>query len=133
MDAAAIADLFIAFGPVKVRRMFGGAGIYADGVMFALDADDTLYLKTDAAFAAELEAEGAAPFSYEASNGRRTIMSYWQVPNAALDQPDELAAYARRAFHIALAAAEETARKKAGKPAGKKASAKAGRKPPQTP
>lgn len=121
MDDAALADLFAAFGPVKARRMFGGAGIYAEGVMFALDADDTLYLKADAALAAELLASGSAPFSYETSRGRRTIGSFWRVPDAALDQPDDLAALARRALAVALAAAEEKAGAKASKAARKPA------------
>ena len=43
-----VRDLFADFGPVTIRNMFGGAGVYADGVMFAILAEDTLYLKTDA-------------------------------------------------------------------------------------
>ena len=47
MDAEAIRELFAGFGPVVVRRMFGGAGIYAEGTMFALVADGVIYLKAD--------------------------------------------------------------------------------------
>ena len=99
-----MADLFAAFGPVRTRRMFGGAGLYAEGVMFALEADGTLYLKADAALAADFEALGCVPFSYEA-RGRRRVISYWSVPEAALDDPDEMAHWARRALAVALAAA----------------------------
>ena len=40
-------DLFDEFGPVTVKRMFGGYGVYHRGLMFALVAEGTLYLKTD--------------------------------------------------------------------------------------
>ena len=47
MDAEFIRELFTGFRPVTVRRLFGGAGIFADGVMFALVSDETIYLKAD--------------------------------------------------------------------------------------
>ena len=49
-------DLFAAFGKVQSRPMFGGAGLYADGLMFALDVGEGVYLKADDALAAALEA-----------------------------------------------------------------------------
>ncbi|MFG1464624.1 TfoX/Sxy family protein [Xanthobacter sp. DSM 24535] len=98
-----IRDVFAPFGPVQVRRMFGGAGIYADDAMFALEAGGELYLKADPAFARDLEARGSVPFSYEAK-GKRTIMSYWKVPEAALDDGEDLADLASRALEIARAA-----------------------------
>ncbi|MFG1423452.1 TfoX/Sxy family protein [Roseixanthobacter liquoris] len=98
-----IRELFASFGPVDVRRMFGGAGLYADSTMFALEAGGELYLKVDDGFALDLAARGSVPFSYEAK-GRRTIMSYWKVPESALDDGDDLAALARRALDIARAA-----------------------------
>ena len=56
-----VMELFGPMGPVSVRRMFGGAGVFKDGLMFGLLADDVIYLKTDAALRAELEAEGCEP------------------------------------------------------------------------
>ncbi|MFG1479426.1 TfoX/Sxy family protein [Xanthobacter sp. V4C-4] len=107
MDAQTLDDLFSAFGPVRARRMFGGAGLYADGLMFALEADGLLYLKADAVFAADLAARGAAPFTYVAKTGPRTMGSFWRVPDAALDDPEDLAALARRALEAAQTAARE--------------------------
>ena len=104
VDRAHLDDLFAAFGPVDVRRLFGGKGIYADGAMFALVAGGVLYLKADAAFARELEARGSEPFGYVASNGRRTVMSFWRLPEAAMDDPDDLAALSHRALAVARAA-----------------------------
>lgn len=118
MDAEAIADLFADFGPVAVRRMFGGAGLYHDGVMFALEASGTLYLKADAGFAADLAAEGSAPFTYQAKGRDRTITSFWTVPERALDDPEALAALARRAHFIAAAEAKPQRTVRAKKPVG---------------
>ena len=58
-----IRDLFFAFGPVTVRRMFGGAGIYADGMMFALVADGVIYLKADEQNVPAFERENLPPFT----------------------------------------------------------------------
>lgn len=134
MDEDAIADLFAAFGPVVVKRMFGGAGLYADGLMFALWAGDTFYLKADAALAGDLKGRGSVPFSYEAKGVVRTMGGYWSVPEAALDDADDLAALARRALFVAHAASEAKARptgrastdkaKPAGRASGKKPPAK---------
>jgi len=89
---------------VSVRRMFGGAGIYADGVMFGLIADDTLYLKADEKTKRDFEAEGLGPFVYE-GGGRTIAMSYWRIPERLLDDPDEMAAWARTALGVAQRAA----------------------------
>jgi hypothetical protein len=76
VDPDHIRELFSSFGHVSVRRMFGGAGIYADGVMFALVADDVIYLKVDAQNEPDFEREGLPPFTYLAKNNKRAVMSY---------------------------------------------------------
>ncbi len=104
-------------GPVSMRRMFGGAGIYADGVMFGLIADDTLYLKANDETKRNFEAEGLGPFVYE-GGGRTVAMSYWRIPERLLDDPDEMVAWARIALGVAQrAAAAKPKRVKTGKPA----------------
>ena len=102
------------FGSVSVRRMFGGAGIYNDGVMFGLIADDTLYLKADDINRSAFEAEDMKPFAYQGKGGHVAIMSYWQVPERLLDDPDELAAWARGALAAAHRAASDRV-KRSGK------------------
>jgi DNA transformation protein len=92
------------FGPVTVRRMFGGAGIFRDGLMFALIADETLYLKADAISQQQFEALSLPPFTYGARSGKRTVMSYWRAPEACLDDRDEMTLWARTAFAAALRA-----------------------------
>jgi DNA transformation protein len=101
---AFVQDLLSEFGPISIRNMFGGAGIYADGVMFAILVDDTLYLKTDALSARDFAAEGKGPFTYRAKGRAPVAMSYWEVPERLLDDPEELVAWARRAHAVALAA-----------------------------
>lgn len=123
MDPEEIEDLFAAFGRVRVRRMFGGSGIYADGLMFALESGGALYLKADEAFGVMLERRGSAPFSYEARGQRRTIASFWRVPEEALDDGEELASLSRRALEVARTVAEGRARdgrSPARKPRGRK-------------
>jgi DNA transformation protein and related proteins len=97
-------DLLSGFGPVSIRNMFSGAGVYADGVMFAILVDDTLYLKADEASARAFAAEGKGPFTYRTKGRAPVAMSYWEVPDRLLDEPDELVVWARRAHAVALAA-----------------------------
>jgi DNA transformation protein len=103
-----IRELFTAFGTVSVRRMFGGAGIYAGDTMFALVHDGVIYLKADARNAPAFEREGLAPFTYTTRHGKRGVMSYRRMPDRLYDDPDELAAWAREA----LAAARRPAARK---------------------
>src|SRR6266850_2683729 len=105
MDAAAIQELFAEFGPVSVRRMFGGAGVFVDGRMIALVSRDVIYLKADAETIPAFEQEGLAPFSYATKNGEHKLTSYWRMPDRLYDDPEELARWARMAHAAALRAA----------------------------
>lgn len=103
-------ELLASFGRITLRRMFGGHGVYHDGLMFGLVIDDTFYLKCDPLSAADFEAEGLEPFTYSDRNGRRAVMSYRRAPDALLDDPDLAAQWARKAFAAALRA-QSSARK----------------------
>lgn len=109
-----ITDQLASFGPVRIRNMFGGAGVYADDVMFALIADDTLYLKANETNVPAFEAEGMGPFIYEAEGRKPIAMSYWELPPRLLEEPEELAEWARQAHGIACANKSKTTRKKKG-------------------
>jgi DNA transformation protein len=97
-----IKEQLAGFGPVTIRRMFGGAGIYRDGLMFALIADETLYLKADGASRSEFESLGLPPFSFAAKGAKKVIMSYWRAPEVCLDDPDQMTEWAGKAFAAAL-------------------------------
>ena len=113
MTADDIQELFSVFGVVAVRRMFGGAGIYADGTMFGLVADGVIYLKADELNAPAYERENLPPFTYGTKDGKRGVMSYRRMPDRLYDDHEELASWAREA----LAAAQ---RPKAARPAAPK-------------
>jgi DNA transformation protein and related proteins len=105
VDADFIRDLFGAFGTVTVRRMFSGAGIFADGVMFGLIVRDVIYLKADDTSVADFEREGCKAFTY--TRGKKSgspsehALPYWRLPERLYDDPDELAVWAKRAFAAA--------------------------------
>ena len=90
-----------AFGPVTVRRMFGGHGVFRDGLMFGLIIDDALYLKADEHGRAMFESCGLPRFEYT-RKGKRISLSYYLAPGDALEDPRMLAEWARAAFEAAL-------------------------------
>ncbi len=105
MDLDFIRDLFTSFGPVTVKRMFGGAGLWCDGLMFGLVFDGAIFLKVDETSISDFEREGSRPFVYTRakSPGRvgRASLSYWRLPKRLYDDPEELAVWATRALAIA--------------------------------
>ena len=100
------------FGPVSIRRMFGGSGVFRDSRMFALIINEVLYLKADEALRPEFEAENLAPFSYATKTGARTVMAYYRAPERCLDDPDEMTVWARKAYDAALRAGLPKPKKK---------------------
>jgi len=118
VDSQFISDLFAPFGPVAVRRMFGGAGLYRDGLMFALEFDGVIFLRVDAASIPDFEREGSRPFVYTRakSPGKigRASLSYWRLPERLYDEPEELAVWAERA--LAVARQKKTAPRQGTKP-----------------
>ncbi len=120
-DPEYIEELFAGFGPVAVRRMFSGAGIFAQGVMIGLVVDGVIFLKADEETAPRFEGEGLPPFSYKTKTGRRTIMSYWRMPERLYDDPDELADWARQSMAVAQRNAARAKRPRS-KPVAKKKS-----------
>jgi DNA transformation protein len=96
-------EVFDAFGPIHARRMFGGWGIYHDGLMFGLYAAGRLYLKSDTHNVAQFEAAGCEPFTYN-QRGKVVKLSYWSAPEAVLDDREQALLWARLAFDAALRA-----------------------------
>ena len=107
-----VSDSFVEFvveqldavGPITPKRMFGGVGLYAGDLFFALLAGDVLYLKADDSTRGDLEAAGARPFQpYPNRPAGGGTMQYYSVPAAILEDSDELIAWAKKSVGIARA------------------------------
>jgi DNA transformation protein len=96
-------DLFGSLGPVRVKSMFGGAGVYVGELMMGLlDRDEMLYLRVDDVTRPEFEAAGSSPFSYFRRDGKPFSIPYWRAPEEALESPDSAVAWGRLAMEAAL-------------------------------
>jgi DNA transformation protein len=118
VDAEGLKALFEPVGAVAVKRMFGGHGVYIDGLCFAIESDGEVYLKADDDAEKVYVAAGSAPFVYTA-RGKPMTMAYWRLVASAYDDSDEL----KRWSGLALAAARRAAAAK-HKPRPKSASDK---------
>lgn len=98
-------EIFEPLEDVTLRRMFGGAGIFCHGVMFALIVGEQLHFKVDDGNRPIFEGEGCEPFSYKTRNGKRGVMSYYAVPDFLYDDEDEMLVWARGALDAALRSA----------------------------
>jgi DNA transformation protein and related proteins len=99
-----VADLFEPFGDIKIKLMFGGAGIYFKDKMFGLIIDERIYLKTNDATRPSFDAEDCKPFTFENRKGEVISTNYIEIPSRLLDDPAELAHWARSAYEVAIAA-----------------------------
>ncbi|RLA24702.1 MAG: transcriptional regulator [Gammaproteobacteria bacterium] len=88
-------------GPVIAKKMFGCYGLFIEGLMFALVADDVLYLKADKKSAAVFQANNLPPFSYS-KKGKTICLNYFQSPDELLENDSELIDWANQAFSCAL-------------------------------
>jgi DNA transformation protein len=95
-------DLFAEFGPIRLRRFFGGEGIYADDVMIGMVFSDIIYFKTDEETRTAFVAEKTKPFSFlKRSTGETVVTTWFALPDRLYDEPDELARWARAALGVA--------------------------------
>jgi DNA transformation protein len=116
MDQRALRDLFAPLGAIDLKRMFGGHGIYAEGRIFAIEADGEIFLKCDAENRAAFEALGMRPFTYEKGAGQQAVMSYRALPEDAYDDPALLIRLARLAIAAGLRAPAKPASQRRMKP-----------------
>ena len=107
---AHIVDRLQFIGPVESRSMFGGFGMFLEGLMFGLVAGNELYLKVDTQNLQDYEDLGLQAFSFE-KNGRQIKMSYYQAPEEAMEDAELLSDWASNAYCAAMRAAA----KKGGK------------------
>ena len=106
MDDDLIADIFAGLGKVTTRRMFSGKGIYHDGLIVGVVLRGELMLKADEVTAPDFAAAGARRFTYpNKRSGKIVEMPYWTIPDGAIDDPDALAGWTRKAYEAALRSA----------------------------
>ena len=136
--AAFLCDQLQDWAPVTARRLFGGWGIYNGPTMFGLILRDTIYFRVDdrnrpdylaAAMppfvhaarrrAAETTGVDAPRFQYRTPSGKVVAMPYYEVPAAVLDDPDDLALWAGKAYDAALRAARGKTAARKPKPASR--------------
>jgi DNA transformation protein len=96
-----VVELMAGWATVSVRKMFGGYGLYREGLMFALIVEDELYFKTDTENLARFEQADSHPFVYQ-SKTRTVKMSYWSAPAASLDSAAEMSEWCLSAYGAAL-------------------------------
>jgi DNA transformation protein len=100
---------------MSARAMFGGHGLYVDGVIIAIVIDDIVYFKTDAANRGEFTALSLEPFVYETKRGERIVMTYHRAPDEALEGPAAMGMWLRSAIGAALrGAAAKSSRHRPG-------------------
>lgn len=109
--ALEFAECLYAVGPITVSRFFGGAGLLIDGVQFAFVMEGSLYLRVDDDSRPRFQALGAAPFTYATRSRTVKVATYYEIPDAVAEDPDELGRWAARAHRVA-AAAKATARRR---------------------
>jgi len=114
-----LSELFAALGPVTLRRMFGGQGVYHDGQIIGLVMGEELFLKTDAQSVAAFESAGGQPFVYD-GQGKTVRTSYWLPPAEAMESAQAMLPWALLAWEAARRKSSES------KPRKKKAAAKPG-------
>lgn len=96
-----IQDLLGGLGSIRIKKMFGGAGVYCDELYFAILADDELYFKVDDGNRADYEALGLKPFTFTMKNGRTETMSYYPLPADVLEDEEKLGEWAGKALDAA--------------------------------
>ena len=94
-----IYDLLGSISGITSRAMFGGYGIYKNGIIFGIIIDDILYLKVDVTNQKEYEKYGSSPFSYR-NKGKEIKMSYWEVPEEILENREKITDWAEESYRI---------------------------------
>ena len=94
-----VIDQLEELGPVRYKRMFGGAGLYFEDLFFGIVADDVLYFKVDDSNRADYEAAGMEPF--KPFGDKDIVMQYYEVPIDVLENKSTLRDWAEKAVRVA--------------------------------
>lgn len=108
-----IVDQLGKLGYVTVKKMFGGAGIYNDGLIFGIIANDVLYFKVDDSNRSDYEGAGMKPF--QPFDDKDTVMSYYEVPVDILENRESLADWARKSLFASINKSSKPKKRKLAK------------------
>ncbi|MEE8371202.1 MAG: TfoX/Sxy family protein [Sphingomonadales bacterium] len=97
-----VVEVLAPFGVIRVKRMFGGAGVFADGLFFAILDDDQLYLKADSETQPGFEAEGLKPFTFTKKDGSTATLRYFAAPEEVFEDPELMKYWVDMALGAAL-------------------------------
>ena len=87
---------------ISSRAMFGGYGIYKDGVIFAIIADEQLYFKVDESNRKDYEQYGSHPFVYSQGKQKSTTMSYWELPADIMEDRGEITRWVDKSYAVSV-------------------------------
>ena len=107
---AHVLELMRPSGRASARVMFGGHGLYLDGLIVAIVVEDVLYLKTDDETRPAYLRRALGPFSYTTKEGKAHAMSYHRAPDEAVEGPDAMREWLRPALGAALRNAQKKPR-----------------------
>lgn len=105
-----VLELMQTIGPVSARKMFGGYGIFLEGLMFAIVSDNVLYFKADEDTEDQFVERGLEPFTYQ-RQGKELKLSYFQTPEELFEDDGEMKKWANQAYKVALKAAKKNKKK----------------------
>ena len=97
-----IEEQFSAYGDVDFKKMFGGYGIFREGIMFAMiSPGDIFRMRADDNNVGDYQKEGMQQFP---SHGGKKGMPYWDVPAYVIENQNDLKLWAEKSYKAALRA-----------------------------
>ncbi len=98
-------DLFSVVPDANIKKMFGGAGIFRQGLMFGLaTSDGRVSLKADDQTVGDFVAEDCEEWQYQRKNGKVSTMGYWYIPERLSEDSEQLLEWSLKAFEVAVRA-----------------------------
>ncbi len=95
-----VKDLLAEVRGVTSRAMFGGFGLYKDGVIFGIIVDDEVYFKVGDSNLKKYEEAESRPFTYKNARGKEIAMSYWEVPADVLEDRETIVRWAEESCRV---------------------------------
>ena len=92
-----VSDLLTGIDGISSKALFGGYGIYKNGVIFAVIADATLYFRVDAETKKDYQKHSSEPFVYQAHTGKKVAMAYWRLPDRIMEDREKLVEWVDKA------------------------------------